>query len=146
MIALLRALFWYKSTFIPILGRVNPPDCLSFNMYYGGGSPMDKSRGFRHELQLRIDKARFGTEPFRPLCNATNDLLLCAHCGKRAHTMKRCSGCRWARYCNRECQKANWQTHRDECCPDRSLPVGIRTIPYRIIGSSCVHHDRRLPR
>jgi hypothetical protein len=146
MIALLRALFWYKSTFIPILGRVNPPDCLSFNMYYSWGSPMDKSRGFRHELQLRICKARFGTEPFRPLCNATNDLLLCAHCGKRAPTMKRCSGCRWARYCNRECQKANWQTHRDECCPDRSLPVGIRTIPYRIIGSSCVHHDRRLPR
>jgi hypothetical protein len=145
MIALLRALFWYKSTFIPILGRVNPPDCLSFNMYYSWGSPMDKSRGFRHELQLRIHRARFGTEPFRPLCNATNDLLLCAHCGKRAPTMKRCSGCRWARYCNRECQRANWLTHRDECCPDRSLPVGIRTIPYRIVGPSCVHHGRLLP-
>ena len=52
--------------------------------------------------------------------------------------MKRCSGCRWTRYCNRDCQKADWRTHRTVCCPDHSLarhqrqlhlPEGVCSFP-----------------
>ena len=97
---------------------------------------MDKSRGFRHELVLRVSRAKFGTEPFIPFCNATNDLRICVQCGQMAPKMKRCTGCKRARYCDRECQKANWLTHRSECCPDRCLPAGIRTIPYPILAQA----------
>ena len=44
--------------------------------------------------------------------------------------MKRCSGCRWTRYCNRDCQKADWRTHRTVCCPDHALPRHQKYIPY----------------
>ena len=97
---------------------------------------MDKSRGFRHELVLRVGRAKFGTEPFIPFCNATNDLRICVQCGQMAPKMKRCTGCKWARYCDRECQKENWLTHRSECCPDRCLPAGVRTIPYPILAQA----------
>ena len=130
-IALFRGLFRYKSTFIPPLRRLcKPPGCFSPNMSSGGGSAVEQRRGFRQELQLRIWCSRLGSRSFRPLCDATYDLRTCIQCGEMAPKMKRCSGCHWARYCNRECQKANWQTHRNDCCPDRCLPAGIRTIPY----------------
>ena len=111
---------------------VRSGDDPALSMTYSCGSTMDNSRAFRHELLLRVTRAKRGTESFRPLCNTTNDLVLCSQCGKMAPKMKHCSGCKWARYCHRECQKANWLTHRNDCCPDRCLPAGIRTIPYRI--------------
>ena len=68
--------------------------------------------------------------PFTPIFNATFDLKTCVQCGAMAPKMKHCIGCKWARYCDRERQKANWRTHRTECCPDHALPTGIRTITY----------------
>jgi len=110
---------------------------------------MDKSRGFRHELLLRVGRAKFGTEPFRPFCNTTDDLRTCVQCGKMRPKMRRCSGCKWARYCDRVCQQANWRTHRTECCPDHSLPTGIRTIPYpltNVVCQSCPNIEREFER
>ena len=95
-----------------------------------------KSQGFRHELRLRVASARFGTEPFKPIYNATFDLRTCVQCGAMAPKMKHCIGCKWARYCDRECQKANWRTHRTECCPDHALPTGISTISYSCSNST----------
>jgi hypothetical protein len=107
---------------------------------------IEKSRGFRQELRLRVSRAKCG-EPFRALCNATDDLRTCVQCGKMAPKMMHCAGCKWARYCDRVCQKANWRTHRTECCPDHSLPTGIRTIPYPYedaVCLSCQNIGRRL--
>jgi hypothetical protein len=122
---------------------VRSGDDPALSMTYSCGSTMDNSRAFRHELLLRVTRAKRGTEPFRPLCNTTNDLLICVQCGALAPKMKHCSGCKWARYCHRECQKANWLTHRNECCPDRSLPAGIRTITYPIYDHRLVRSFRK---
>ena len=121
---------------------VRSGDDPALTMTHSCGSTMDKSRAVRHELLLRVTRAKRGTESFRPLCNTTNDLRICVQCGTLAPKMKHCSGCNWARYCHRECQKANWLTHRNECCPDRSLPVGMRTIfdpvyDIRLVRSCC---------
>lgn len=86
--------------------------------------------GVRHELQLRVSRYKYDPDPFRPFGNATLDLRTCVHCGKMAPKMRRCCGCRWAKHCDREYQKANWRTHRTRCCLDHTLPAGIRTIPY----------------
>ena len=92
---------------------------------------------FRHELRLRVLRAKLGTELFEPLIDSTQDLRTCLHCLKMAPKMRHCSGCRWARYCDRECQKASWRTHRTECCPDHSLPKYQRSIhlPFHKYGS-----------
>jgi len=107
----------------------------------------DKSRGFRHELRIRLilTKTCPSAFPFQPLINATGDLRTCVQCFKMATKMLRCAGCKWARYCDRVCQKADWRTHRTECCPDHSLPKYQRSIPYQSwVYESCLNISRRV--
>jgi hypothetical protein len=94
--------------------------------------PTNHSRAFRFEIEKRIglNKINPSRFPFSPLINASGDFRTCIQCGKKAPRMKRCSGCRWTRYCNRDCQKADWRTHRTVCCPDHALPRHQKYIPY----------------
>ena len=42
----------------------------------------------------------------------------CSHCkkaGSEQAPLKRCTRCRSAWYCNRDCQKADWKTHKKTC-------------------------------
>eukprot|EP01065_Artemidia_motanka_P049691 TRINITY_DN830_c0_g1_i11.p1 TRINITY_DN830_c0_g1~~TRINITY_DN830_c0_g1_i11.p1 ORF type:complete len:380 (+),score=87.10 TRINITY_DN830_c0_g1_i11:80-1219(+) len=39
----------------------------------------------------------------------------CHHCGKSGPGLQLCSGCRRAAFCGVECQKASWESHRQEC-------------------------------
>jgi hypothetical protein len=102
---------------LPCLGMdVRPPCERGLSNVRRNGFP------FRHELRLRVLRAKLGTELFEPLIDSTQDLRTCLHCLKMAPKMRHCSGCKWARYCDRKCQKVSWGTHRTECCPDHSLP------------------------
>lgn len=41
---------------------------------------------------------------------------ICCSCRKEhAQTLKRCSGCKTATYCNEQCQKAHWSVHKKLC-------------------------------
>ena len=52
---------------------------------------------------------------FRPSAEVTlhATFVVCWQCGKA--NPKRCSGCRLARYCSRECQWQDWPDHRAQC-------------------------------
>lgn len=39
----------------------------------------------------------------------------CAYCNKSSVELLRCSGCRNAFYCSKECQRAHWKTHKQQC-------------------------------
>ena len=53
---------------------------------------------------------------------------LCTYCSV-PDAEKWCSGCRAARYCNRECQLSHWlKTHKDSCA---NLPESMRGICWR---------------
>ena len=41
--------------------------------------------------------------------------VCCAMCGVTGTKLKRCSKCRTTSYCNRECQKGHWKTHKHSC-------------------------------
>ena len=41
----------------------------------------------------------------------------CSLCGNCSENLMRCSRCRSAQYCNRECQKTHWSIHKTECHP-----------------------------
>ncbi|KAJ6570645.1 hypothetical protein DFH09DRAFT_1362712 [Mycena vulgaris] len=46
----------------------------------------------------------------------------CAVCGKLEYELRRCGKCKQASYCSKECQKANWPTHKFACsAADSSL-------------------------
>ncbi|KAL3941334.1 MAG: hypothetical protein SGARI_000639 [Bacillariaceae sp.] len=61
----------------------------------------------------------WGTGKMPPMISAYISLEpLCAACGKRetnGRKLKKCTACRQVAYCNVDCQKANWTTHRPEC-------------------------------
>ena len=59
--------------------------------------------------------------------NEARGLLLCAHCGAReAHVaqFKRCSACKAVVFCCKECQLANWPSHKAACKAARKAAAG----------------------
>ena len=49
----------------------------------------------------------------------------CFKCGTKAVNTKRCSGCKFAKYCTVDCQKADWKKHKPECKAARSASTGV---------------------
>jgi hypothetical protein len=39
----------------------------------------------------------------------------CAECGVGGASLKTCKSCMHARYCNADCQRNHWPTHKKEC-------------------------------
>ncbi|KAF2823734.1 hypothetical protein CC86DRAFT_327621 [Ophiobolus disseminans] len=39
----------------------------------------------------------------------------CAHCSKSPESLKQCNKCHSVAYCNKDCQKAHFKTHKKEC-------------------------------
>jgi len=50
-----------------------------------------------------------------------NRLLTCAQCGKMDDNNKLCGKCKNVKYCNVECQNANWKDHKKLCVPGRLI-------------------------
>jgi hypothetical protein len=92
----------------------------------------NNSHAFRFEMEKRVAQHKLCPSlfPFTPMRNAGGDFRTCIRCGNMEPKNKRCSGCMWARYCSRDCQKADWRTHRSVCCPDHALPRHQRNIRY----------------
>jgi len=51
-----------------------------------------------------------------------------------APPMLKCSGCNFARYCNRECQKKAWKDHKPECKAVRCVQPGIPADKTRLVA------------
>ncbi|KAH7042207.1 putative MYND domain protein [Macrophomina phaseolina] len=47
--------------------------------------------------------------------NNSTAATACASCGKTSTDLKRCAKCHSEHYCNRDCQKAHWKTHKKVC-------------------------------
>ena len=39
----------------------------------------------------------------------------CFHCGKHGHNLPKCRQCAQAFYCNADCQRKHWRTHKPVC-------------------------------
>jgi len=42
---------------------------------------------------------------------------MCENCGKQGGSMKRCARCKKMKYCSKNCQRAHWKTHKQDCVP-----------------------------
>ena len=64
-------------------------------------------------------------KPFDPISPFTNkpvsDQKKCSFCGKLSENLKKCSRCRLTQYCNQECQKKHWGSHKRICNPQKPI-------------------------
>ena len=49
------------------------------------------------------------------------DQKKCSFCSKHSEDLKKCSRCRLTQYCNRECQKKHWGTHKSACFSQKPM-------------------------
>ena len=42
-------------------------------------------------------------------------IFKCFQCGKRGHKLPKCTQCSQAYYCNADCQRKHWKTHKPVC-------------------------------
>ena len=66
-----------------------------------------------------------------------DDSGTCPACGKIATT--KCTGCKQVYYCNRNCQKKDWKTHKPAC---KMLPYKVFIIwaylGFKILILDCI--------
>lgn len=74
-----------------------------------------KGRGLRALKSLAPgDKVLESTPSVYVLSNSVRGQC-CDFCFAKSEDLQRCSKCKFARYCNRECQKSAWKDHKTEC-------------------------------
>jgi hypothetical protein len=63
---------------------------------------------------------------FTKLAGTEPELMECDYCGEGVEKKERCSKCKVAMYCNRDCQKSDWKRHKWLCsryCCQTALPM-----------------------
>lgn len=58
----------------------------------------------------------------------------CDFCFVKSEDLHRCSKCKFARYCNRECQKSAWKDHKTECERILNVAPNIPTDLVRLMA------------
>lgn len=70
----------------------------------------------------------------------------CDHCLLPGYDqLMRCSGCKFARYCNKKCQKNAWIDHKEECKGLKRVAPNIPTDTVRLLAR-IMHKNRRTPK
>ena len=63
--------------------------------------------------------------PYRKVINisAPLSLRICAYCGAvpLETPLQRCGACLWIRYCDKDCQRKDWQQHKPQCLYVREI-------------------------
>ncbi|XP_034732899.1 histone-lysine N-methyltransferase SMYD3 [Etheostoma cragini] len=91
-----------------------------------------KGNGLRTTTRIKRGELVYSAEPLA--CCVSNKLArdVCHHCFTRPETLLRCSQCKMARYCNINCQKQAWLSHKRECKCLQSLLPRIPTDSVRL--------------
>ena len=83
-----------------------------------------KGRGIRATRDFKVGNLVLKAEPFayvifdhmsEHVCHQCFNMVVRDRQGQPTSQLLRCSSCKFARYCSRECQKKAWPTHKKEC-------------------------------
>lgn len=65
------------------------------------------------------------------MSNRSTAFKRCEKCGKQSEKPSRCSQCQVMYYCDKDCQKKNWQEHKSICKEIREFPLFYFHYKYR---------------
>lgn len=100
----------------------------------------DKGRGLRAKEDVKAGTLLLPGIPFAYVLNAETAPSNCHRClatpaaaasDAPAPTLRTCSKCKFALYCNQDCQKAAWPEHKTECAAIKN--VGVEGVPHELV-------------
>jgi len=100
----------------------------------------DKGRGLRAKEDVKAGTLLLPGIPFAYVLNAETAPSNCHRClatpaaaasDAPAPTLRTCSKCKYALYCNPECQKAAWPDHKTECAAIKK--IGVDNVPHELV-------------
>lgn len=123
---------------------------------YPKPSPPDQSKIAVAELSLKsavyeltcLNEPGFKTIDFEDANNTPTINWVCSAAGCPNPATKRCSSCKWRKYCSESCQAAHWLVHKQECAMaiedhleqkwnKRTLTLAQALVTLAICSSSC---------
>ncbi|KAK7174060.1 hypothetical protein R3I93_003784 [Phoxinus phoxinus] len=81
----------------------------------------EKGRGLRVTKQLSAGDVVFAEASFAAVVFDSLSLQVCHSCFRRQPNPHRCAQCKFAHYCDRTCQRAAWDEHKQECSAIRKM-------------------------
>ncbi|XP_018412559.1 PREDICTED: histone-lysine N-methyltransferase SMYD3 [Nanorana parkeri] len=94
-----------------------------------------KGNGLQAARDLELGETVTNAEPFvHTVWQEKNQGATCHHCLHRNEKLKRCSQCKFAKYCNSRCQKHAWKDHKRECLCLKSIFPNVPTDSVRLVG------------
>jgi len=100
-----------------------------------------KGRGLLANKNFKPGDVVIKEEPLAYVVMNAHAQTTCHYClkissfqGNETITLNKCTGCNFARYCDRECQKKAWKDHKGECKAIRCVSPGQPSDKTRIVG------------
>uniref|UniRef100_A0A3B5BGU0 [histone H3]-lysine(4) N-trimethyltransferase n=1 Tax=Stegastes partitus TaxID=144197 RepID=A0A3B5BGU0_9TELE len=80
-----------------------------------------KGRGLRATKELNTGDVIFAEPSFSAVVFDSLAMQVCHSCFRRQAKLHRCAQCKFAHYCDRTCQTACWDEHKQECGAIRKI-------------------------
>uniref|UniRef100_A0A8C5MPE1 [histone H3]-lysine(4) N-trimethyltransferase n=1 Tax=Leptobrachium leishanense TaxID=445787 RepID=A0A8C5MPE1_9ANUR len=94
-----------------------------------------KGNGLRAARALSRGASVHSARPYAyTVCHGERYPAACHHCLSRNAKLHRCSQCKFARFCDVQCQKYAWKDHKRECICLKSVLPNIPTDCVRLVG------------
>ncbi|KTF73078.1 hypothetical protein cypCar_00046027 [Cyprinus carpio] len=110
-----------------------------------------KGRGLRAIKEVWAGDVLFAEPPFASVVFDSHAACICHSCFRRQEKLQRCGQCRFAQYCDRTCQRAAWEEHKQECAaiksygkvPNENVRLAARIL-WRLDKDGSVVSDTQL--
>ncbi|XP_041825489.1 histone-lysine N-methyltransferase SMYD1a [Melanotaenia boesemani] len=110
-----------------------------------------KGRGLRATKGLKTGEVVFAEASYSAVVFDSLATQVCHSCFRRQAKLHRCAQCRFAHYCDRTCQTACWDEHKQECgaikktgkAPNENIRLAARVL-WRIHKDNGVAADSQL--
>ncbi|XP_064164045.1 histone-lysine N-methyltransferase SMYD1a isoform X2 [Anguilla rostrata] len=79
-----------------------------------------KGRGLKAAKELLAGEVVFAEPSFAAVVFDSLSQQVCHSCFRQQQKLHRCGQCRFAQYCDRTCQRACWEEHKQECAAIRT--------------------------
>jgi len=103
----------------------------------------EKGRGIKAARDFKVGNLILKAEPFAFVIFDHMAEHVCHHCfnmvvrdrqGQPTTQLLRCSSCKFARYCSRECQKKAWSMHKKECMAIKRIAPRTASDEVRMVS------------